>query len=199
MKSLKIIQTLCKIARVICIIIFVLSIIGAAGCLIGIILMPALKDEVIYNHKTLEQLLEKNGTNFNVALTAMIMAFVVCGVSIFLSKYTELFFKKEIEVGTPFNKDIVRRMRVLGVVHIVTGILTTVIVSSVIAIAVASNPDVENSRNFNLSNVSSLWFGIAMLIISLFANYDVEKEEALKKESETNVIEEQPNNEEPKE
>ena len=44
MKSLKIIQVLAKTARIVCLVVFIACIIGAAGCFIGLVIFSAIKD-----------------------------------------------------------------------------------------------------------------------------------------------------------
>ena len=52
MKSLKIIQVLAKIARIVCLVVFIASIVGAAGCFLGLVIFCAIKD-IPYNGQTI--------------------------------------------------------------------------------------------------------------------------------------------------
>jgi len=179
MKSLRIIQILSKIAWVICKIIFILCIVGASCCLLSLIILPIMKDVVIYENTTFTVLLMEKGTDLPTAITAVAIGLGVCGVSIFLAKYTELFFKKELDLGTPFNKVIVRDMRKLALVHVIASLVMIIAIAITVAIVRHFYPDLPK---FNDHYGGSIGFAITMLIISLFCDYGAEKEQQVNTE-----------------
>ena len=171
MKSLKIIQILAKIIKIVCTVLTIIFIVGASICALSIILLPILKDTVIYEGKSFSIIIAENGTNYITALVASIVAFISCGAGIFLAKYTESFFKKELELGTPFNKELVKDMRKMAVVHIVLSIVVLIIISILIAIFESIYPEIIDIE-YRFSG--TIGFGLAMLVISLFCDYGAE-------------------------
>ena len=171
MKSIRIIQVLAKIARVICIIVFVCSIVGAVGCMVGLIVLPLCKDIVVSDGKTLAELLIEKDMPLYKVYCALAVGLTSCGVSIFLAKYNELFYKREIEIGTPFNKEVVRDMRKTAIVNIITSLVLVIACS--IAVAVVSNIN-KADMSFKFEYFSSIGYGITLLILSLFCDYGAE-------------------------
>ena len=104
MKSLSVIQILAKIARIICLIVFICCIIGAVGCAVGLLVFGVSKDLVIQDGKTLADLLAEKNVPIVMAYSGMAVGIVACGVEAFLAKHAELFFKRDIANGTPFDK-----------------------------------------------------------------------------------------------
>ena len=174
MKSLRIIQILAKVAKIICTVVFICCIVGASICALSLILLPILRDTTIYDGKTVTVLLADKSVSLSSAITASAFGLVSAGVGIFLAKYSELFFKKELEVGTPFKKEIVKDMRKLAIIHIVVSLATTMVLATIYAIVKASAKELID---FNPHQGGSVGFGISLLIISLFCEYGAEKEE----------------------
>lgn len=175
MKSLSTIQKLSKIGKILSLIAFIFCLIGAAFCLLGVILLPAMKETVIENGKTLEMILIEKKTNFITALTVCIVGLITCLVGAFMAKYTQLFFKKELEVGTPFRFEIAKKMKKLGLLHIIVSLATIFVLAIVIACIKAGNKELQDIKG--LESGGSLWFGVAMLILSVFCKYGAEKED----------------------
>ncbi|MBO4285904.1 MAG: hypothetical protein J5880_01055 [Bacilli bacterium] len=172
MKSLKIIQVLAVICRVICIIVFVACIIGAVGCLLGFTILPIVKDVVVHDGKTIAELIAEDGkTTVETIIAGCGVGLFGCGVEIFLAKYNELFYKKEIAVGTPFNKEIVRDMRILALVNILVSLTAVIMVGIALGIVRALVRDVQHFNNYIGTPIG---YGIALLVISLFCDYGAE-------------------------
>ena len=172
MKSLKIIQVLAKIIWVICKILFVLFIIGAAGCLMGLILFSSVQGLKVNSEQTVAQLLAEKGVQPALAYAGMSAGLISCGGGIFLAKYNELFFKEELDVGTPFKRDIVSKMRKVALVNIIVSFGLSIIGAIVISIVCAVN-HIENRQGVG-EIISTVGFGLALLVISLFCEYGAE-------------------------
>lgn len=171
MKALRIIQVLAKICRILCIICFVGCIVGAAGCVIGLVVVPLIKDIVVEGGKTVEQMfLEKNITMPKL-YTSLGVGIAGCGMGIFLAKYNGVFFKQELDAGTPFDMVIVKKMRKVAIVNIIVSIVSCIAIAIAVAIV-----EKLNNTSFNLNNgyFSSIGFGIYLLILSLFCEYGAE-------------------------
>ena len=175
MKALKTIQTLCKVVKIICIIVFVCSVIGLVGCVIGAIVLPAMKDKVINDGKTLEMILLENKVSYTTAFASTIIGAISCAVSIFLSKITWMFFNKELALGTPFNKPLVKEMRKLALIHIIVSFVLLIGFAIAVGVIKANDKSMQDLKNFG--DVGTIGFGISLLIVSLFCEYGAEKEE----------------------
>ena len=172
MKSLKVIQTIAKVLRIICKVMFIICIVGASCCLLGAILVATLQDVVLYEDVNLEILLADKGTNVPTAIVACVVGLFVCGAGIALAKYTELFFEKELNKGTPFDKEIVKDMRILGFVHLIASVALGSTIALALFIIRRTVPDYLEVSN---EGWGSFWFGAVLLLISLFCEYGAEK------------------------
>ena len=186
MKSLKIIQTLANVARIICIVIFVLCIVGASLCVASLIALPFVKDIVVETEsgKTIEVIFVENDIPFNEAMFGLGVGLLSCGVGIFLAKYTEHFFDEEIKLGTPFDDSIVKKMRKVAIVHIIASIVTSAVAGIAYMIVKALT---EGYGEFSFRGLGgSIGFALALLVLSLFCEYGAE----LKKEQQPQAEEE---------
>lgn len=173
MKSLKIIQVLAKIARILCKILFIVCIVGASFSLLGLISLPLSFNFEISEGKTLIEYFNEQNLSAASAITSCAVALFTCGVGIFLSKYNELFYKRELDIGTPFKMEVVNDMRRVALVNIIVNI--SVYGAAAIAIAIVQRfyPDVKGMDN---SFVGSVSYGLTLLLISLFCEYSAEKD-----------------------
>lgn len=174
MKALRIIQVLAKVMRVICLVIFILTIIGAVFTLLGLIIVPVLQDQVLYDGKTLQMLLLEKNISMAQVYAGLSVGLLSTGVGIFLAKYNESFFAYEIKEGTPFKMEVVKRTRKNALVNIIVSI--SLVILSIIVVGIISGI-YKTKFNFNYSLVSSVGYGLALLVISLFCEYGAEKDE----------------------
>lgn len=181
MKSLKILQTLFKIFRIIALVLFILAIVGASLTFLALVLLFALRDVLLAGGQTITDILASNGIPFHVAYSALIVAFLNCGVTIFLAKYNEIFFKFEVDKGTPFDKEVVHKMRVLALVSVITSFAFAIIVAITLGIIAFVN---RVSVNIDFSSFGGVGYGLALLLISFFCAYGAELEEQNKKAKE---------------
>ncbi len=70
-----------------------------------------------------------------------------------------------VEIGTPFDKTLVMKMRKVGKLRIIVSIITLIICAIIISIMSKS------SDQISLSNSSSIVIGILYLIIACFLDY----------------------------
>ena len=173
MKSLKVIQVISKVLWIISKVMFVLCIIGAAGSLLGLILVASLQNVVLWEDVTLAYFLEDKGTNVTTAIVGCIVGIIVCGAGIAVAKLNEIFFKKELDKGTPFDKEIVKDMRILGFIHVGNALVIGSIVGLMLFIISKTNPNYIDVTN---EGWSTFWFGAVLLLVSLFCDYGAEKE-----------------------
>lgn len=174
MKSLKIIQVLMTIARIVCLVVFIACIVGAAGCFIGLVVFSAIKD-IPFEGVTISDKLIEEGTNSETVIVGIIVGMLSCGVAIFLAKYNEVFYRNEVKEGTPFKKSVVHEMRIVALVNMVTSF------SYFLTMAIALGIIKGFIRDLGSIDINFSWwiigYGLALLIISLFAEYGAEKED----------------------
>ena len=169
MRSLKIIQVLAKIIWIICKVLFILFIIGAAGCLMGLTLFGLVQNVKVNADQTVAQLLAEKGVETALAYAGMSAGLISCGGGIFLAKYTELFFKEELDAGTPFKHDIVSKMRKVALVNILVSLGIAIVGAIVVGVVCALN-HIDNKPDL-VDAFSTVGFGLALLVISLFCEY----------------------------
>ena len=173
MKSLKNIQLLVKILRIISLVVFILCIIGAAGCALALIIVPVCQDIKIMGEKTLQMLLLEKNVHMYQVYCGLCIGFVSCGVGIFLSRYNELFFEEELSVGTPFTFPMVKKTRKVALVNIIVSLCSSILAAIVVGIICAIY---RSKYSFNYGLFSTIGFGLALLVISLFTQYGAEKD-----------------------
>lgn len=181
MRSLRVIQVLAKIMRVVCIVLFVCCIVGASACLTALIVLPIIQNIVVQDGKTIADLMVENGVVIPDMYAGIVVGLLGAGVGIFLNKYNELFFEEEIRVGTPFDHDIVRSMRKTGLVNIIAS--GALVITAGIAVGIVS-AIFQTKIKFEYSLFAAVGFGLLLLILSLFADYGAELEDKLKSTSE---------------
>ena len=71
MKSLKIIQVLVKVFKIIFFVCFILCIVGAAGCLIAMIVVPIVSTIPVEEGKTVADVMAEHGIQFTLLLVEL--------------------------------------------------------------------------------------------------------------------------------
>ena len=175
MRSLRRIQILCKAGKIICLVLFILSIIGCASCLISLPFLGLLKG-FSFDGQTFEEWLAEEGMNMPTLYAAVIVGAVVSGEGIFLTKYNQIFFGKELKEGTPFTGSFVKYMRKVAIVNICVSLGVAIVLAISVAICRALLP--INAFNYSTYSVSTIWFGICLLVLSIFIEYPIEEQNA---------------------
>lgn len=172
MKSLKTIQTLSKIGKVLSKIIFILSIVSFCLCLVGIISVAIGGEVLKLNGVTIKGIIPDDiEINEGTMYAAMAVAMIVCAGEAVLSKFAEVYFKNELSAGTPFTLSGAKELMRLGILSICIPIGADII--SAIAYEVI-NTAYGNINDFEISDYSSISLGIAFIIISLLCRYGAE-------------------------
>lgn len=169
MKSLKRIQTMAKVLKMLSTVAFVGCIVGAVFSVIGGSLSP-----VIASSETLQKYLTDSGAAFEWKsyLATCICSAVSCGAWIYLGYKNVEFYKAELEVGNPFDKKIVEALRRLAIECVVVAFIASVI-GGIICLAFKAE-----AKNFNVSGIG---LGLAYLLISLLLDYGADLNEEKEK------------------
>lgn len=172
MKTLKTIQTLSKIGKIISKIIFIFCLIGGIGCIVGIIGLALIPDGLRIGGVTIHSMIEKNAEiSMGTCYAAMAVGVVLCAGEAVLCKLAEKYFKNELAAGTPFTFDGAKELMRLGICTICIPIGTAVISGIVYGIMSSIFSGVED---YNISNITSVGLGVMFIVMSLFCRYGAE-------------------------
>ncbi len=172
MKTLKTIQTLSKIGKIISRIIFIFCLIGGIGCIVGIISLAVIPDGFRLGGVTIHSMIEKNAEiSMGTCYTAMAVGIVFCAGEAVLCKIAENYFKNELAAGTPFTFDGAKELMRLGICTICIPIGTAVISGIVYGIMSSVFSGVAD---YNISNFTSVGLGVMFIIMSLLCRYGAE-------------------------
>lgn len=170
MKSLNIIQTLAKIAKVFTKVLYICCIVGIVGCAVGMISIPFGDTGIIKigGVSVYGLIANETGGSLTHLYPTLAGAVIVCIGQMITAKYSEKYLTNELSAGTPFTKNGANELLRLGIitaaVPLGAGILAQ-IVSKVIAKAV------ECGEVFELDAPESVAIGLLMIVMSLLCSY----------------------------
>ena len=176
-KTLKAIQILAKIGKILSIIAYVASMIGAITCAVCAGLFAIYGKDAISTAKDnmnqiedeqARQILEK--LDVTMLITMMGIAAVLCAAGCVVAHFAKKYFKHELEDGTPFTMRGAKELMRLGIIHICVNIGVSIVAGAVWAIVQQSIEGLEDS---NFEGVS-IGLGIVFIIVSLICRYGAE-------------------------
>ena len=171
MESSKKVQRIAKIFKILSKIGFVCSIIGLVSCVISSICFG-----VWGNDENLIALLTEYGVTFdyNTILSLCICSAVECAFSIFLYYYASKFYDNVCKNQECFDKNRVKEIRKLGILHIVLPIASAMIIAIIMECF---------KVDLAFTNDAMLTLGIVYLIMSFVLDYgaDIRKENEIRK------------------
>ena len=171
-KTLNTIQTIMKIGKVLSIIVFVCCIIGAAGCVLGILgLAIASAVDTLTLWKIIMAISEGKGGVLTVggAYFLCIMSAISCIAEAVIAYLALRYFKKELAAGTPFTFEGSKELFRLGLINIcvVFGLALFEEIFGVIIWGVWGVTDVYEGS-------ASVSTGVWMLLLSVFFKHGAE-------------------------
>ena len=184
MKTLSTIQLFSKVGRILCKIVFILSLVGGIGCAVGILSLAVIPEGFQVGGVTIKGLIEENANTSVASLYAsMISGMILCAGEAVLSRFAEAFFANELKAGTPFTQAGAKEMIRLGILTICIPVAANVL--SAIAISIVKLIAHESfSARFDIFTSGSVGLGLTFIISSLLCRYGAELE-ADKNEPET--------------
>ncbi len=172
MKSLKIIQTLSKIGKIISKIVYICCIVGVCGCVVGFIGLVCGAEAVKISGKSLEVILMQEADMTIGTLYASIFAgLFLCIGELVISKFAEGYFDKELIDGTPFTFDGAKRLFKLGLITVCVSIGAVILAEIAQGIICGI---VSDAVALSLDNSDSVGLGIAFIIISVIFKHGAE-------------------------
>lgn len=171
MKTLKTIQTLAKVGKVISIIAFVGSMIGVIGTAVGIIGLATLGEKFIeMGGDTVQEEL-----SIPTMLAAMSVGAVFCIGTAIVSKLAQKYFTNELADGTPFTLKGAKELMRLGIVNVIVSVVASMIASGGVNVAAQFISDIDLSKiGMDDAMSGDLGLGIVLMIVSLICRYGAE-------------------------
>ncbi len=172
MKSLKTIQVLANIGKILSKILFILCIVGFCGCIVGILSLALGLESFKIGDVTIRGIIEnKAELSMATLYAAMAVGIVYCAAEAVLCKFSEIYFRNELADGTPFTLRGAKELKRLGVIVIIVSLCAGTVCAIGLAIAHRANPEIDK---LPLESIGSIGIGIMMLICSLLCRYGAE-------------------------
>ena len=171
MKTLKTIQTISKIGKIISKIVNICCIVGFCGCIIGIISLAAGGGVLKLGGFSLHGIIENEADISEGALyIAMSTGAVFCAGEAVLSGFAAHYFDRELKDGTPFTFNGAKEMLRLGILAVCIPLASqtvAAIIEKILTTAFAEN----SPSDFGFSSIS---IGIMFIVTSLICRYGAE-------------------------
>ncbi len=173
MKSLKTIQTLAKVGKVLSKIVFILCIVGFCFSLVGLATMIALgESSIVINGETLGSLIEtSSGESLGYLYAVISVGMVLCAAEAVVAKFAENYFRGELADGTPFTFAGAGKMLRLGIICICVSIGSSVVAAIVYNVVCYLT---DCSGDFDFSNIGAFSIGIVFIVVSVILRYGAE-------------------------
>ena len=175
MKTLKTLQVLAKIGRILSTIVFIVCVVGGALCLLAIPCLAIIPEGFQIGGTTIRGLIEQNADwSLPTCYLAMIQGVIFCAGEAVLAKFAERYFKNELAVGTPFTFDGSKELMRLGILAVCIPIGTSIVAAIVYGIFRAVTKDVVNP---DFDNSPSIILGVMLVVGSLLCRHGAEVSE----------------------
>ena len=178
MKTLKTIQTISKVSKIICEIVFICCLVGGIGCALGIISLALIPESFKIGDVTFKNFVEQSAdVSLGTCYASMAAAIVICAGEAVLAKIAQKYFVNELKAGNPFTFDGSKEMMVLGIYTICIPLGSNIIASIVYGILKAVLENVDKFDSDILSSVS-VGLGIMFVVTGLLCRYGAELKES---------------------
>ncbi len=167
MKSLETIQKLSKMGKVISKILFIFSLIGIVGSIVGLICMNLNLPTISIGGITLHSILIKENISDNTIYISMMVAIILCLGEAILAKYSEHYFNRELIDGTPFNIDGANELKRIGILTICIPLVTQILTEIV-------NGIMKETSTLSLDCSGSILLGLMFIVLSIVCRYGAE-------------------------
>ncbi len=169
--SLKTIQLLAKIGKVISMIVFVCSIIGIVGCVLGMGALIAVKDLEIQGKSLSFIIRRESGLSLTDVYFACTLGVMACIGESVVAKCAVKYFNNELAAGTPFTFEGAQEIKRLGILSI--AITVSIAIVKELAYVIFQAFDKVDKEIFEGTQVS-VDMGVALLVMSLIFKYGAE-------------------------
>ncbi len=178
MKSLKNIQTLSKIGKILSKIAFIFSVIGFCGCIAGLLSLSLGNGSLIkIGDVTLHGWI-RNEYGYNIKSICATLSgwLIVCAGETVLAKFAECYFQNELKAETPFTFAGAKELMRLGILTFVlpTGCAILGSIVEGIMIGFMKVPKDTAMMDMYFDHASSIALGIMFILLSLLCRYGAE-------------------------
>ncbi len=169
-KTLSTLLTIFKVAKIVAKVIFILCIIGGAGCLLGLLTLP-----LAASFLSAEELVEE-GLTLPSAYLGCVVGAISCAGEAVLAFFAERYFKHVLAAGTPFTFDGAKECFRFGITQLIVSVSISILagIASFIFL-LFSSPMISEPE---LSMSTSLSTGLFFLFISLIFKHGAEIHQA---------------------
>jgi len=165
MKTIRILQKLANIGRIISKIVFICCLVGGICCTVGLACLPVFRESFSLFGVKFHPLAEgAEGINLYTAYTAMGVALFCCSAECVVSKMANRYFTHELAAGTPFTRDGAAEMMQLGITMI--WVPMAAVIASAILVGIMTQT-FGLTRTFELDRYESIGMGIMFIVMSL--------------------------------
>lgn len=170
-KSLKTLQTIAKIAKIFCKIIFICAIVGVSGCLLGSVILYFADLIVKVNDASLNEILIANANiNLKTLYSYMIVgAIVLSGIGV-VAKFAEIYFDHELKEENPFSFKLADELFRLGILIVAIPAASSFLANKVYQLKAFINEVIP----LKIDNAGSLGIGLIVIAMSLICKYGSE-------------------------
>ena len=162
MKSLKTIQTLAKIGKVISKIVYICCMIGFIACAVGTVAIAIGGNAITLNETT---------TSIGTTVASLVAGLILCTGEYVVARMAYRYFDNELTAGTPFTFEGAKEMMHLGISVIWITVVSSILaqVAQAIISAIMKNVDA-----LTLDCGVSVAMGVMLIVMSLFCRYGAE-------------------------
>lgn len=166
MKSLKTIQTLSKIGKIISKIVYIFCMVGFIGCAVGIVAISLGENAI-----KLDGTMINEAVTLGTALAALVAGLILCAGEYVVARMAHRYFVHELDAGTPFTFEGAKELMRLGISAIWIPIVSAVLAQVAHGIISAM---MENVDALSLEGGDSVALGVMLIVISVFCRYGAE-------------------------
>ena len=171
--SLETIQTLSKIGKVLCQIVFVCCLVGAIGSLVGIAALAlGIVGAVRLGHVTIHSIIAQSaGMTLGTMYAAMAAGCILSSGEAVLAKIAGNYFRNELKAGTPFTMEGAAELKRLGLWTILLPLGTMLIANIIHVIFSIFFQDIGD---IDTTDFASVGLGVAFLAVSVLCRHGAE-------------------------
>ena len=172
-KTLKTIQNLTKLGRILSKIVFIFCIVGASLCFVGFVSMSLGVKALSIGGVTFESILKVEAdVSVGTVYATMACGMLFCVGEGVLAKFAEHYFKRALADGTPFHLEGARELFRLGILTIVIPLGTQMLAGIVHAVYAQLMPAVAP---LNVDGFDSVALGVMFIVLSFVCRYGAEQ------------------------
>ena len=165
-QTLSIIQALAKAAKIICQVVFILTIIGGVSSLLslgGLMIAQIINGETFLKILSMtEETINVETINVETMYFSLATALVACVSTCVMAKLTQKYLENELDAGTPFTVDGANELFRLGIIQLIVSAATSILVGTAFVVLSIFFPNLQEVE-FDID----LTAGIIMIVMSL--------------------------------